>query len=79
MNSKLTTNSKLSTTKPKKSKTNKKNEQSKQLEQEQNQRNEDHMKGYQWGGGKGRIGAKVQQIRSINCRYKIDRVRLTIV
>ena len=80
MNSKMTTNSQLSTSDLKtKAKTNKKNEQSKQLEQEQNQRNEDHMKGYQWGGGKGRIGAKVQQIRSINCRHKIDRGRLRVV
>ena len=48
MNSKMTINSKLSTTKPKKNK--KKNELSKQLEQEQNHRNGDHMKGYQQGG-----------------------------
>ena len=50
MNSKMTTNSQLSTTEPKKI------EQwkqilSKQLEQEQNQRNGDHMEGYQWGEG----------------------------
>ena len=42
MNSKMTTNSKLSTTKPKK-----KQKLSKQLEQEQNHRNGDHMEGYQ--------------------------------
>ena len=41
MNSKMTTNSQLSTTKPKKQKL------SKQLEQEQNHRNGDHMEGYQ--------------------------------
>ena len=46
MNSKMTTNSQLSTTEPKK-----KNEQSKQLEQEQIHRNRDHMEGYQRGGG----------------------------
>ena len=44
MNSKMTTNSLLSTTEPKKKKL------SKQLEQEQNHRNGDHMEGYQWGG-----------------------------
>ena len=44
MNSKMTTNSQPSTTKPKKQKL------SKQLEQEQNHRNGDHIKGYQWGG-----------------------------
>ena len=46
MNSKMTTNSQLSTTEHKKNK-----ELSKQLEQEQNHRNGDHMEGYQqrWG------------------------------
>ena len=29
------------------------------------------MKSYQWVGGK--MGGKVQRIRSINIRYKIDR------
>ena len=43
MNSKMTTNSQLSTTEPKKNK----NKLSKQLEQEQNHRNGDHMEGYQ--------------------------------
>ena len=50
MNSKMTTNSQLLTTKPKKNKT--KNKLSKQLEQEQNHRNGDHMEGYQCGGGR---------------------------
>ena len=53
MNSKLTTNSQLSTPTPPKTKTHL----SKQLEQEQNHRNGDHMEGYLWGvgenGGKG--------------------------
>ena len=49
MNSKMTTNSQLSTTEPKKSKY--KNKLSNQLEQEQNLRNGDHMEGYQWEGG----------------------------
>ena len=31
------------------------------------------MEGYQQGGGGGRIGEKVQGIRSINGRYKIYR------
>ena len=30
------------------------------------------MEGYQWGGGEGRKGEKVQGIRSINGGYKID-------
>ena len=42
MNSKLTTNSQLSTTETKKYK----NKLNKQLEQEQNHRNGDHMEGY---------------------------------
>ena len=37
------------------------------------------MEGYQWGGKTGRIGEKVQGIRSIIGRYKIDRGRLRIV
>ena len=52
---------------------------SNQLEQGQNHRNGDHMEGYQWGGGGRRMGEKVQGIRSINGRYKIDRERLRIV
>ena len=63
----------------KKNPTKNKNKLSKQLEQEQNHRNGDHMEGYQWGGGWGRVGEKVQGIRSINGRYQIDRGRLRIV
>ena len=37
------------------------------------------MKGYQWGGEEGRMGEKVQGIRCINGRYKIDRGRVRIV
>ena len=44
MNSKMTTNSQLSTTEPK---TTKKSKVSKQLEQERNHRNGAHMEGYQ--------------------------------
>ena len=52
---------------------------SKQSEQEQNHRNGDHMEGYQWGGDGGRVGEKVQGIRSIIGRYKINRGRLRVV
>ena len=67
----MTTNSQLSTIKPKKNKN--KNKLSKQLEQEQNHRNGNHMEGYQRGVGEGKMGEKLQGIKSINCRYKIDR------
>ena len=68
MNHKMTTNSQLSTTKPKKTKN--KDKLSK-LEEKQIHRNRDHMEGYQWGGEEGRMGEKVQEIRSINGQYKI--------
>ena len=55
-----------------------KNKLSKQLEQEQNPRTGDHMEGYQRGRGGRRMGEKVQGVRSINGRYKIDRGRLSI-
>ena len=73
MNIKMTTKSQLSTNEPKKKQ---KNELSKQLEQEQNHRNGDHMEGYQWRGR--RMGEKVQGIRSVNGRHKIERGRLRI-
>ena len=57
MNSKMTTNSQLSTTKPPKTKTHL----SKQLEQEQNHRNGDHMEGYQQGWGGGEWGKKYKE------------------
>ena len=50
MNSKMTTNLKLSTTEPKK-KHKKQKKLSKQLEEEQNHRNGDHKEGYQCGEG----------------------------
>ena len=56
-----------------------KNKLSKQPEQKQNHRNGDHMEGYRQGGGVGRMGEKVQEIRGIISRYKIDRERLRIV
>ena len=37
------------------------------------------MEGYQWGEGGGRMGKKVQEIRSIIGRHKIDKGRLKIV
>ena len=36
------------------------------------------MEGYQQGWGGGRMGEKVQGIRSINGRYRIDRGKLRI-
>ena len=74
VNSKMTTNSQLSTTEPKKQN----QKLSKQLKQEQNHRNGDHMEGYQRGGGGGRMGDKVQEISSINGRKEIDRGRLRV-
>ena len=71
MNSKTTPNSQLSTSEAIKQK----QKISQQLEQEQNHRNEDHMEGYQWGGGGRKMGEKVQGIRSVNWRHKIDRRR----
>ena len=76
MNSKMTTNSQLSTTEPKNKN---KNKLSKQLELEPIHRNRDHTGDYQWGGGRGRMGDKVQGIRSINGRHKIDRQSLRMV
>ena len=37
------------------------------------------MEGYQWGEDEERMGVKVQGIRSIICRHKIDRERLRMV
>ena len=74
-NSKMTTNSQLSTTEPKKMKT--KTKQTTRTGAES--QNGDHMEGYQWGGGGRRMGENVQEIRSIHGRYKIDRKRLSIV
>ena len=72
MNSKMITNSQLSTIEPKKIKIkiNNKNKLSKQLEQDQNHRNGDHMEGFQWGGRVGRMGKKVQGISGINVGTK---------
>ena len=64
MNSKMTTNSQLSTEPKNKNK----KKVSKQLEQEQNHRNGDHMEGYQKGSETVRYGEKVQRINSLNGR-----------
>ena len=37
------------------------------------------MESYQQGGRRGRVGKKIQGIRTINVRYKIDKGRLRIV
>ena len=70
MNFKMTKDLQLSTTELKNKDTNKP---SKQLEQEQNHKNGDHMEGYQHGWERGRMGEKVQEIKSIIGRYKINR------
>ena len=62
MNSKMTTNSQLSTTKPKK----KQNKLSNQLEQEQNHRKWRSHGGLSARREKGREGEKVQGIRSVS-------------
>ena len=58
MNSKMTTNSQLSTTEPNNKN---KNKLSKQQEQEQNYRNGDHMEGYQQGKGWGEIRKRYRE------------------
>ena len=58
MNSKMTTNSELSTTEPKQKQNQKLR---KQLEQEQSQRNGDHMEGYQWREGGGRMRERYRE------------------
>ena len=68
----MTTNSQISTTEPNRNK----NKLREQLEQEQNHRHGDHVEGYQQGWGEGREGGKVQGVRSIIGKYKIDRRRL---
>ena len=74
MNSKMTTNSQLSTSEPKKQK------QTKQTTGTgtEPQKWRSHG-GLSAGRGRGRMGEKAQGIRSINGRYKIDRGRLRIV
>ena len=72
MNSKTTTNSQLSTTEPKKK--------SKQTTRTgiESQKWRSHA-GLSMGRGRGGMGGKVEGIRSIIGRHKIDRERLRIV
>ena len=58
MNIKMTKNSQLSTTESKNL--------SKQAEQKQNHRFGDHLEGYQLGGERGKMGEKMQRLRSTN-------------
>ena len=76
MKCKMTISTQLSTTELKHKN---KNELSKQLEQEHIHGNGDHMEGCLQGEGGGRMGEKVQGIRSMNGRYKTDRRSLSIV
>ena len=76
MNSKMTTDSQLSTTEAE-NQTQKETKQTTRTGTESE--NGDHMEGYPQGGGGGRMREKVQGIRSINGRYKIDRGRLRTV
>ena len=50
MNSKMTTNSQISTNEPKRKEKQGKQKLRKQPEQERNQRNGHHTEGFQWGG-----------------------------
>ena len=59
MNIKMATNPQQSTTKSN-------NKLSKQAEQQQEHSYRDHLEGYQLGGGKGRMGEKMQGLRSTN-------------
>ena len=61
MNSKMTTNSQLSTNEPKRKEKQGKQKLSKQLEQEQNQKNGHHMEGFQWGVGREEWGGKYRE------------------
>ena len=76
MNSKMTTNSELTTTKPKQ--TNKRETKQTTRTGTESQKWRSHG-GLSAGRGGGRIGEKVQGIRRINGRHKIDRGRLRIV
>ena len=73
MNIKRTTNSQLLTPESKKKKL------SNQAKKEQNHGYGDYLEDYQLGGGRGRMGEKVQGLRSIVGRYKTDRGMLRIV
>ena len=76
MNTKMTTNSQLSTTEP----TKQKQKQTKQTTRTgtESQKWRSYI-GLSAGRGRGRMGEKIQGIRNINGRYKIDWGRLRIV
>ena len=80
MNSKMTTNSQLSTTEPKRQKTKQTNKKTKQTTRTgtESQKWRSHG-GLSVGRERGKMGKKIQGIRSINGRHKIDRGRLRIV
>ena len=65
MNTKMTTNSQLSTTEPKKKQ---KHKQIKQTTRNGTESNGDHMEGYQRGRWRSREVEKVQRLSSINDR-----------
>ena len=79
MNSKMSTISQLSTNEPKRKDKQQKQKLSKQLEQEQNHRKGHHMEGFHCGGGWEEWGRKVQGIKSILGRNKIDKERSKMV
>ena len=85
MKSKMTTNSQLSTTEPKEKEGRKEKKDRKEKQTKQTTRTGTESKkwrphgGLSVGRGWGRMEEKVQGIRNINGRYKIDRGRLRIV
>ena len=80
MNSKMTTNSQLSTNEPIRKEKQRKHKLSEQVEQEQNQKQRSHG-GISVGRGEmeGEWGEKVQGTRSIIGRHKIDVQRSKLV
>ena len=78
MKSKMATKSQLSTTEPKKQK--QKQKQTKQTTRTGTESGKwRSMEGYQWEGGGEECGGKVQGVRSIIGKDKIDRGRLRIL
>ena len=82
MNSKMTTDSELSTTEPKKNPKNPTTKESPRTTKQKTRTGTESQKWRSHGGlsvGRGRMGGKVQGKRSINGTYKIDRGRLRTV
>ena len=69
MNSKMTKNSQISTTEPKKIKPKQTKQTTRTGTESQKQRSHGELSVWR---GRGRMGGKVEGIRSINGRYKID-------